>query len=177
MISNLATPVQRAARAASRAAHGPTAVVVFAAICAAATASFGVPVGPFLTAFSAAAPARWWVFAVTASLTTAATAVAINLALVAWATPWIAAHVPAWVASPEWHRLTAWMHAWGMLAMIAWLALPLPQSPLMVLNAMAGTPLASIAVAFIVGKGLKYAVTAYVASRVARLGARALPPR
>ena len=169
--------LQRQAARAARFAQIRLGLLVLAAICVGATWSFSVPVGPFLMAFCAAAPRRWFVYALTADLATALAAVALVAALASGFAPWIAAQVPGLTLSPEWLQLHAWVDRWGLMAMLVWLALPLPQVPFVVLAGLLGVPSWEVFTAFAAGKGIKYAVEAYVAARAARAaGTLAIQP-
>ena len=78
--------------------------------------------------------------------------------------PWIAAQAPELMQSVAWARLQGWIEQWGLAAMLLWLALPLPQVPFVLLAALLHVPSWAIFVAFVFGKGLKYAVEAYAAA-------------
>ena len=152
--------VERAAR------HAPTGhgFAALALISVLATWSFTIAVGPFLMAYCAAARTRWRAFTLVATLATAVAAVLLVRALEIGFAPWVAAQAPDLMASPAWARLEAWIADWGWAAMFAWLVLPLPQVPFVLLAALMHLPAWAIFTAFVFGKGLKYAVEAYLAS-------------
>ncbi len=146
--------------------HAPTGhgYATLAAISVLATWSLTIAVGPFLMAFCAAARTRWRAFTLIATLATALAAVALVRALDVGFAPWIAAQAPELMQSVAWARLQGWIEQWGLAAMLLWLALPLPQVPFVLLAALLHVPSWAIFVAFVFGKGLKYAVEAYAAA-------------
>jgi len=152
--------VERAAR------HAPTGhgFAALALISVLATWSFTIAVGPFLMAYCAAARTRWRAFTLVATLATAVAAVILVRALEIGFAPWIARQAPELMASAAWLRLAAWIGDWGWAAMFAWLVLPLPQVPFVLLAALLHLPAWAVFTAFVFGKGLKYAAEAYLAS-------------
>lgn len=152
--------VARAAR------HAPTrhGFAALALISVLATWSFTIAVGPFLIAYCAAARTRWRAFTLVATLATALAAVLLVHALEIGFAPWVAAQAPDMMASAAWIQLEAWIGRWGWAAMFVWLVLPLPQVPFVLLAALMHLPLWAVFTAFVFGKGLKYAVEAYLAS-------------
>ena len=168
MIASLKRQVRALAERCARLAqarHGP---LLLGLIAFAATWSFTVAVGPFLSAFCVGAPRRWWRFALAANVSTACAAVTVIWALQAGVAPWIADQFPALMASPQWLRLHAWVDAWGLAAMLAWLALPVPQAPFVLVVGVLGIGPAQVLIAFLIGKGCKYTVTAWLAARASQ---------
>ncbi len=149
--------------------HAPTRAgfALLAGIAMAATWSLSIAVGPFLIAFCAGARHRWRAFALIATLATALAAVLLVRALEAGLAPWVAQQIPTLTTSPAWLHLQAWIAQWGLGAMFAWLALPLPQAPFVVLAALLHVPSWEIFAVFVFGKGLKYAIEAYLAAQAA----------
>lgn len=162
-------PIVRAAR------HAPTRAgfALLAGISILATWSLSIAVGPFLIAFCASARQRWRAFALIATLATALAAVLLVRALEAGFAPWVTQQIPALSTAPAWLQLQAWIAHWGLAAMFAWLALPLPQAPFVVLAALLHVPSWEIFAVFFFGKGLKYAVEAYLAAQAAHAAALA----
>ncbi|HEU4622207.1 MAG TPA: hypothetical protein VFS42_08270 [Burkholderiaceae bacterium] len=158
---------------AVRFADSPASFAVLALVAVLATWSFTVPVGPFLVAFCVARPKRWFGFAMVVNLATAVAAVMVVWALAHGLAPWIASEVPQLMQSEEWQRLRGWVDAGGLAAMLAWLALPLPQGPFVLLVGLLDVPLWKLFVAFLFGKGIKYAVSAWAAAQSTMVGARA----
>ena len=81
MIASLKRRVRALAERCARLAqarHGP---LLLGLIAFAATWSFTVAVGPFLSAFCVGAPRRWWRFALAANVSTACAAVTVIWAL------------------------------------------------------------------------------------------------
>lgn len=177
MIAKLRASFASLADRSARFAQSPYALFVLAAIAIAGTWSFTIAVGPFLVAFCLARPERWWAYALTVTLATAIAAVSVAWALTHGAAPWIAQQLPQLMASPEWLRLKAWIDAAGLPAMLAWLALPLPQAPFMVLIGLTGIAPWKVFVAFLFGKGLKHLATARAAAASVQLSAWALQRR
>jgi membrane protein YqaA with SNARE-associated domain len=75
---------------------------------------------------------------------------------------------PDFAASTTWQRVAQWVLDYGVVA-LAWIAaLPLPQTPALVLCGVAKLPLSGVFFAMLLGKLAKYGVVAWLAAHFPR---------
>lgn len=116
-------------------------------------------------------------------------ACALGSALGASVLAWIAANygpaileqwLPRVMSSQQWLSGVRWVEDYGYLALFAFAALPLSQTPVLIVCALAGMSVIQVFLAIFVGKFAKYAVSAAAvtaaARRIADMQSRASPP-
>jgi uncharacterized membrane protein YdjX (TVP38/TMEM64 family) len=115
------------------------------------------------------APRRWRGTYVAACLGAVVGVLALAGLVQTYGLPWVEGMFPDGGHSGSWRLYEYWARRRGWLALALFAALPLPQTPILVLSALSQVPLGRIALAVLVGKVLKYGV--YTAAVLALLGA------
>jgi membrane protein YqaA with SNARE-associated domain len=137
-----------------------------------ATLSFTVPVVPLLTAL-VVVNRRRWAWLVISSAVGSATAGALFVHVLGhYGGAFVAAQIPEIVATSHWQHTALWISTYGMLALAFIAALPIAQTPALILVAILGMPSSEVLVSLLIGKGLKYST---VGAFVARTLDQALP--
>ena len=79
---------------------------------------------------------------------------------------WVQLHAqfPAMLESTGWQRVIAWTVEYGVIALFAIAALPLPQTPALIFFAITEPPVAQIFLAVFLGKLIKYFLLAMLAA-------------
>jgi membrane protein YqaA with SNARE-associated domain len=139
-----------------------------AVVCAAAfgaTLSMTLPFATVLVVAVLAAPKRWPAVAVWSSVGTALGGLVLYLAFhhLGWAQ--FAERYPEIAASRAWLQASAWLSEWGLYALFAIAALPLPQTPAVAFAALARLSPLGVFAALFVGKLAKYGLYAWGTSR------------
>jgi membrane protein YqaA with SNARE-associated domain len=155
----------RLLRAVLRAADRPGYPLIVGAAAFGATLSMAVPFATVLVAAVLAAPRRWRAIALWSSLGTGLAGLVLYLAFhhLGWAL--FAERHPEIAASRAWLQASAWLSQWGLLALLAIAALPLPQTPAVAFAALARLSVPGVLAALVLGKLVKYAVYAWATSR------------
>jgi membrane protein YqaA with SNARE-associated domain len=143
--------------------------VVIAALAAASTASGLYPFAPVLVAAILVAPRRWRGTYLAACLGAVVGVLALAGLVQAYGLPWVEGMFPAAGRSGTWQLYEYWARRRGWLALALFAALPLPQTPILVLSALSHVGLGWIALAVLVGKLVKYGV--YAGAVLALVGA------
>lgn len=128
-----------------------------------------LPFGGVLAAAVLLAPARWRSTVLAASLGSSFGALVIYLVFhhLGW-NQFIAVY-PDIVASQAWIDANRWLSGYGMFALFAIAALPVPQTPALIFTAIYRLPVGEVWLAIFAGKLVKYGVYA--------LGVKAFPDR
>lgn len=129
-----------------------------------ATLSMSVPVTSFLIIAVLLDNRRWYWSWLAASLGSAIGGVMLVLGFyhLAWAQ--VYALFPDFATSPSWQRVTQWVSDYGVVA-LAWIAaLPLPQTPALILCGISKMSLPGVFCAMLIGKLAKYGVVAWLAA-------------
>lgn len=124
-----------------------------------------LPLDPLLIAAIFARPKRWWLFAITMAL-----AYVAGLCLLAWGVKvygieFLHHFVPHIEKSSAWIRATQMTSQYGHWAILVIAISPIAQQPIVALAALAGTPIAEIAVYLTIGRLIKFGFIGYVAYR------------
>jgi membrane protein YqaA with SNARE-associated domain len=91
----------------------------------------------------------------------------------AWALGWIArvyglgfiqAYFPQMLENPMWDRMQDFFSHHGVWLLFLVGLMPIPQQPAVIISAIAGTPLAQMAVVLLIAKLIKFGLLGYVAS-------------
>ena len=114
------------------------------------------PFGPVLIAFVVFSPERWRSVYLAACIgaTTGSMILAHTAQLLGWHL--MAEYFPGLEHSEKWMRAEKWVVAYGVWALAAIAAMPLPQLPPLLILALAKTPTSFIGLAIFSGKILKY---------------------
>lgn len=141
-------------------ADHPLFPLLGAVIALLATITMSLPLVPVVSALVALRPLRWKAIVFWAVLGSAVGAVLLTYAFGALSLPWLNDRMPELMNSAHWQHLTDWAtrSGWWVLAGIA--ALPVTQTPALVLASMLGMPLLDVFIAVAVGKGIKYGIVA-----------------
>ncbi|HEY9103482.1 MAG TPA: VTT domain-containing protein [Chitinimonas sp.] len=136
--------------------HSPYYPLAVAALALPSNATGLYPYGPILCAALLIAPQRWrsvWLFACLG-----ATCGALLLAaLVQWqGTPFIEHAMPGLMQQPEWQAHEARVAQYGPWALLVFAALPIPQTPVVLITALSQASLWQIGLAVFAGKLVKY---------------------
>lgn len=126
------------------------------ALISAATSLY--PFGPVIVAATVFAPNRWRGVIVGASLGAVLGATGFALVVQTLGVELVDALFPALRQSVIWSHSLYWVEHHGALALAAIAALPVPQMPAMIVAALSGMGLPSIALALLLGKTAKYVV-------------------
>jgi membrane protein YqaA with SNARE-associated domain len=150
----------RVLRALRRVADTPLLPAVAGVLAFGLTLSMTVPVTSALVPAVLLAPRRWRGIVILSSLGSAigATVLVIAFHHLGWAQ--IYAAFPEFARSARWQEVARWTAGYGVLALFAVAALPLPQTPALALCAISRLPEAEVMIAILVGKLIKYAVVA-----------------
>jgi uncharacterized membrane protein YdjX (TVP38/TMEM64 family) len=138
--------------------------LVVAGVAVAATMSMTVPFATLLVAAVLMAPRRWVAISVWSSVGAALGAAVLYLVFhhLGWAS-FFAAY-PDVVRSLAWRDATRWLQAYGVLALLAIAATPLPLTPALMFAAISRLPVVEVILALWVGKQAKYLVYAWMTS-------------
>jgi membrane protein YqaA with SNARE-associated domain len=125
-----------------------------------ATLSMTVPTVPILGALVSLNPRRWLAIACWAVLGSAVAGALLVHALGHFGGIFLAEKLPELVASSHWQHMAglASHHGWWVLVLVA--ALPLSQTPFLVVAAVFGMPALTVFLALFAGKALKYGAVA-----------------
>lgn len=164
--------VRRLAPLSGSAAFAPLA----GALTLAATVTMTLPLVPVVCALVALRPLRWRAIVFWTVMGSATGAVLLTFAFGSLSLAWLDAKMPELMNSAHWKHLTVLggRHGWWALATVA--ALPVAETPALVLAAMLGMPLQVVFVAVALGKTCKYALVARATALMsARTAAEHLP--
>ena len=128
------------------------------------TVSMTVPVTSALIPAVLLSPRRWRSIALQAAFGSALGATL--LVLLFHHLGWVQLHAqfPAMLESTGWQRVIAWTVEYGVIALFAIAALPLPQTPALIFFAITEQPVAQIFLAVLLGKLIKYFLLAMLAA-------------
>ena len=128
------------------------------------TVSMTVPVTSALIPAVLLSPRRWRSIALQAAFGSAlgATLLVLLFHHLGWAQ--LQAQFPSMLDSAAWQRVIAWAVEYGVIALFAIAALPLPQTPALIFFAITEPPVAQIFLAVLLGKLIKYFLLAMLAA-------------
>ena len=133
----------------------------------AATLSLTVPVVPVLCAMVAMNRRRWRSLTFFAVLGSAAAGALFTHLLGHFGTAFLVEKLPQLVASKHWHVTVAWVSNYGFVSLAAIAALPIAQTPALILAALLGMPWFEVFTSLMLGKGVKYGVMAALTAKTA----------
>lgn len=148
-----------------RAAGRPWLPALVGVLACALTATMTVPVTSALIPAVLLSPRRWRAIALQAACGSA-----LGATFLVWLfhdLGWEQLRLlhPGLLEAPGWQRVVDWMGEYGIVALFAVAALPLPQTPALVFCAIAALPAAHVFLAILGGKILKYGVVAALAAQ------------
>ena len=131
----------------------------------AATISMTVPTVPILGALVSLNPRRWLAIACWAVLGSAAAGALLAHVLGHFSGILLAEKLPELAASSHWRHMEglASHHGWWVLVLVA--ALPVSQTPFLLVAALFGMPALTVFLSLLVGKALKYGAVAALTAR------------
>lgn len=129
------------------------------------TLSSSIPVTSIVVPAVLLVPRRWPAIAGVAALGSAVGATVLVMVFhhMGWAQ--LYAHFPELNDHPSWLRVISWTERHGTLALFLVAVLPVPQTPALVFFAISRPDYGLVFMAMLAGKGLKYALFAWVAAR------------
>ena len=130
-----------------------------------ATLSLTMPVVPLLSALVVLNHRRWRGLVVWTVLGSASAGALFVHVLGHWGGAFIAARMPEVMASSHWQHTVRWISDYGMFALAAVAASPIAQTPALILVAILGMPSSEVLLSLLVGKGIKYGISAAVVAR------------
>ena len=142
--------------------HSRAFLPLVAALSMAATLTMTVPATAVLIVSVMLRPHRWILVLLAAVL-----GAAVGASLLAWGfhhQGWAQLHAayPEFSTSDGWKQVVDWVGRYGLLALAAVSALPLPHTPALIVCSVSDLPLTGIFLAVAAGKGLKYGVLAWM---------------
>lgn len=155
-------PVLRVLR---RAEKGPFVPVLAGIAAMLLTATMTLPVTTVLLPAVLIARSRWKSVVLQAAFGSAIGATFLVSAFHNWGWDQVHAAFPAMLESPTWSNVIEWVRRWGVLALFAVAALPLPQTPALIFFALSPHSMAQVLIAILAGKLLKYGVLAFATVR------------
>lgn len=151
-------------RRLQRAARHPFMPTLVGGLAFGLTVSMTVPVTSALIPAVLLSPRRWRSIALQAAFGSAlgATLLVLLFHHLGWSQ--LHAQFPAMLESAGWQRVIAWTVEYGVIALFAIAALPLPQTPALIFFAITEPPVAQIFLAVLLGKLIKYFLLALLAA-------------
>lgn len=128
-----------------------------------------IPNDGILIASSMLIPRRWAIFALSVSIGSAIGAIALGLVVAHQGLPWILDFYPGIDKTEVWTWTSKFFGQYGLLLVFAIGASPIMQQPVIILAAMAHTPLINLAAVIFVGRLIKFMVMAFLGSHSPRL--------
>jgi membrane protein YqaA with SNARE-associated domain len=142
--------------------HSPFYLPIVALLAAGATLSMSVPTTALLIPAVMLRPQRWHLICLVAVLGAAFAATLLSYGFHQQGWNQLQAAYPELSASDSWKKVVAWIAEYGLLALAAICALPLPQTPALIICAVSNQPLAGIFLAVATGKLAKYGVLSWM---------------
>lgn len=127
-----------------------------------------IPNDGILVASTLIIPHRWFAFALSVTIGSTIGAIALYAVVDTQGLPWILEFFPGINQSFAWTWTEGFFEKYGIWVVFAVGASPLMQQPVIILAALADTPLAKLALAIFAGRFIKFMVLSYVASHSPR---------
>ncbi len=145
-------------------AHSLAFLPLVGALSVAATLSMSVPVTAIVLAAVMLRPHRWPLILLAAVLGAALGASALAWTFHEQGLASLQQAYPEFSSSESWLKVVAWVDRYGLFALAAVCALPLPQTPALIACGLADLPISGIFLAVAAGKLAKYGVLAWMAA-------------
>lgn len=133
----------------------------------AATVIETVPVTFVLSLLIALKKSRWKAFLILSVLGSSFGALLLAWLFHSWGYSFVASYYPGLVGSESWKAIEVWIARYGMWGIVGVAAVPLPLTPAIALCGLMRMPLFSLFLAVLIGKTVKYSVTALIANKAA----------
>jgi membrane protein YqaA with SNARE-associated domain len=133
-----------------------------------ATLSLTIPVVPVLTALVVMNRARWRSITCWAVLGSASGGAVFTYLLGYFGAAFLNARMSQVVASPHWENSAEWVAEYGMVTLATIAALPVAQSPALILAAIFGMPWLHVFAALLIGKTVKYGLMGAITAGTVR---------
>ena len=144
--------------------HSAGFLPLVGALAVAATLSMTVPVTAILLAAVMLRPRRWPLILLAAVLGAALGASALAWTFHEQGLGHLQRAYPEFSNSDSWRQVMAWIDHYGLFALAAVCALPLPQTPALIACGLGDLPISGIFLAVTAGKMAKYGVVAWMAA-------------
>lgn len=150
----------RIQQAVTQAAAGQHLLLVCLVLAAAGTLTAAYPITLVIGTAVLIAPKRWRGIAAVSTIGSAVGACALIVLFhhMGWAQ--LYERFPALGTHPRWHQVTEWTNAYGLAALLVVAALPLPQTPALIVLSAVRHDYLGVFLAVAAGKAIKYSVVA-----------------
>ncbi|MFP5386204.1 MAG: hypothetical protein ACLGHN_09005 [Bacteriovoracia bacterium] len=128
-----------------------------------------IPNDGILIASSILVPKRWAIFAICVSIGSTIGALALGLLVEHQGLPWVLEFYPGINTTEIWSWTDKFFLKYGLLLVFAIGVSPLMQQPVIILAALANTPLLDLATAIFAGRFIKFMIMAFIGSHSPRL--------
>lgn len=128
-----------------------------------------IPNDGILVASSMLVPKRWALFALSISIGSTLGAIALSLLVENQGLPWVLEFFPAIDKTQMWIWTERFFDKYGLFLVFAVGASPIMQQPVIIVAALANTPLIELAAVIFAGRFVKFNLLAYLASHSPRL--------
>jgi membrane protein YqaA with SNARE-associated domain len=128
-----------------------------------------IPNDGILIASSMIAPKRWAIFALNVAIGSTIGAITLSLILESQGLPWILNLAPGLDQSHAWIITERFFDKYGLYLVFVIGLSPIMQQPVIILSALANTPLLELAAVIFAGRLIKYNLLAYLGSHSPRL--------
>jgi membrane protein YqaA with SNARE-associated domain len=128
-----------------------------------------IPNDGILVASSMLVPKRWMIFALSISIGSTLGAIALSLLVEHHGLPWVLEFFPEIDKSQVWIWTESFFNKYNLLVVFAVGVSPLMQQPVIILSALANTPLPELTAAIFAGRFIKFNIMAYLGSHSPRL--------
>ncbi|MDD5298644.1 MAG: hypothetical protein PHU46_17215 [Rhodocyclaceae bacterium] len=154
--------LRRARRILWQSSHSPFYLPIVALLAAGATLSMSVPTTALLIPAVMLRPRRWQMICLAAILGAALGASLLSYGFHQQGWNQLQAAYPELSASDSWKKVVLWINEYGLAALAVICALPLPQTPALIICAVSDQPLAGIFLAVGAGKLAKYGILSWM---------------
>lgn len=154
--------LQNTLRRAADGPHSQHVPLIAAALTFASTFTMSSPATIVIMTAVLLARARWRTIVLQSAFASAVAGMLLFLLFRHLGWEQLQAQFPDMQASAHWQRAVEWTATWGVPALCVMAALPLPQSPAIILLAIGDHSWAAVLLAIFAGKIIKYGVVAWV---------------
>lgn len=145
-----------------RMSHSPLYLPLVAVLAAGATLSMSVPTTALLAPAVMLRPQRWVLICLAAVLGAAFAATLLSWGFQQQGWPRLLAAYPELPSSESWKTTVAWIGEYGLPALALICALPLPQTPALIICGVSEQPMLGIFLAVAAGKVAKYGLLSWM---------------
>ena len=145
-------------------AHRHYSLVVTVIACT-ATITFSFPFVAVLIPAVLLSPRRWRTLALLSGIASGCGAAVLVEIFQYLGSAFVIAHYPQLVHNEAWQLASEWLQRWGLLAILIIAGSPMPQTPALLVCALANVSTPGILVAVGIGKTVKYLFLAWATAR------------